>query len=282
LRKYLADYSERYDVVHAHSYHALPALYAAQSKRNNKMIFTSHYHGSGHSWFRKLLHVPYKYFGNRILQKADRIICVSKYEKTLLRSRFNVDENRVFVIPNGVSLEEFRFPKEKDEENRVILYVGRLEKYKGIHYLIKVLKKLDYDVILEIVGKGPYKKKLVALAEKQGVTDRVKFHEDLPRQDLLRKYASADLFVLLSEYEAYSISVAEALASRTPCIVANKSSLTEWVDDENCFGLDYPIDIDGLARLTCAVIGKEVGAVTLPDWNDVSRKVAEVYRACQK
>jgi len=280
MRKYLADYSGGYDIVHAHSYHALPALYVALAKSQNKMIFTPHYHGSGHGWFRNLLHVPYRLFGNRILQKADKLVCVSNYEKTLLLSNFNVDEGKVSVIPNGISLQEFKNPKKKCGKNRIILYVGRLEEYKGVHYLIRVLRKLDDDIVLEIVGKGPFKKKLVALAKKEGVAGRVRFYQDLTRQILLQKYAEADLFALLSEHEAFSISVAEALASRTPCVVADTSALTEWVDDRNCFGLSCPIDINDLSTLINIAMGKHVTNLALPNWDDVSAKLARLYREC--
>jgi len=68
--------SESFDIVHAHSYHAFPALYAAQAKSKNKFIFTPHFHGRGHSLLRSLLHIPYKIFGKTIFPKADKIICV--------------------------------------------------------------------------------------------------------------------------------------------------------------------------------------------------------------
>jgi glycosyltransferase involved in cell wall biosynthesis len=278
LKKHLTKHSDSFDIVHAHNYGALPALYAAQTKGKNKLVFTPHYHGTGHTFIRALLHKPYKFLGKTIFEKADKIVCVSNYEKGLIINNFKVDEEKIVVIPNGVNLEEFRGLKRTKKKNyKTILCVGRLEEYKGIQYLIKVLPLLEGDVVLEIVGKGPYKEKLVKLARKLNVTERVKFFQDLPRNKLLQRYANADVFILLSKHEAYGLSVAEALCAGIPCIVANTSALTEWVDSENCFGIDYPIDLDALADLIMKVIGKGVCKSAVLDWNEAANRLTKLY-----
>jgi glycosyltransferase involved in cell wall biosynthesis len=279
LKKWLARKSGDYHIVHAHGYSAFPALYAAETKRANRLVFTSHYHGGAHTSIRNLLHIPYKYLGANIFEKADRVIFVSNYEKALATRRFHLDERKIVVIPNGVDTKEFdALEKKRDNNNKVILYVGRLEKYKGVHYVVSALPKLDRRIRLEIVGKGPYKAALLKLTATLGLGDRVRFYQDLSREELLRKYSEADLFVLLSDREAYGITVAEALASETVCLVAAKSALTEWIDDKNCFGIDYPIDLDKLIALINEVIGKKATAPHLLDWDDVTKKVIDVYQ----
>jgi len=280
LQKHLTKNSESYDVMHAHSYHAFPALYAARAKGRNKLFFTPHYHGAGHTFFRSLLHIPYKFLGKDIFDKADKIICVSNCEKGLIVSHFEVSDEKIVVIPNGVNLEEFKGLEKKKKNSRAILYVSRLEKYKGIQSLIRALPKLGNYTILEIVGKGPYKKSLVKLARKLEIEDGVRFYQDLPRKELLQKYTNADALLLLSKYEAFGISVAEALASKTPCIVANTSALKDWIDGKNCFGVDYPIDIDKLAELIDKVIGKRIDEVKLSSWSEVTEKLVELYEGC--
>ena len=280
LKKYLVKHSEKFDIIHAHSYHAFPALYTAQAKSKNKLIFTPHYHGTGHTLFRRLLHIPYKYFGKKIFEKADKVVCVSNFEKSLVLKRFRVDEEKVIVIPNGVNLAEFKGLRKRSKDYNVILSVGRLEKYKGMQFLIEVLPKLGRDFVLEIVGKGPYKNSLVKLAKKLNVEDRVRFYQNLSRPELLQKYADADVFVLLSKHEAYGISVAEALCAGTPCIVADTSALSEWIDNENCFGIDYPINSVELAELIHNIIGKRVESIMVLDWDEVAEKLVHLYEAC--
>lgn len=280
LKKYLAKNTDAYDIVHAHAYHAFPALYAAQTKGKNKLVFNPHYHGKGHTFFRNLLHIPYRFIAKKVFKKADRIICVSNHEKSLVRKNFRVNEEKVSIIPNGVNLEEFKGLHKEKKDNRVILCVARLEKYKGIDFLVKILPKLESDIRLEIVGRGPYGETLAKLVDRLGVRDRVNFYEDLSRGELLQRYANADLFILLSKHEAYGISVAEALASKTPSIVSNRSALQEWIDNENCFGIDYPVDLDELAELVDKVIGKKVEGLNLPDWNENIEKLVELYERC--
>jgi glycosyltransferase involved in cell wall biosynthesis len=90
-------------------------------------------------------------------------------------------------------------------------------------------------------------------------------------------YARASVFVLLSKHEAFSIVVAESLASKTPCIVTNASALTEWVDNKNCFGIDYPVSSDKLAELINRAIGHSVGDLKLWDWDMVVADLKQIY-----
>jgi glycosyltransferase involved in cell wall biosynthesis len=83
--------------------------------------------------------------------------------------------------------------------------------------------------------------------------------------------------VLLSEHEAPCLAVSEALAAKTPCIVANTSAVSEWIVNKNYFGIDYPVDNAKLAELITRVIGTEVGSIKLLDWDDVARETLKVY-----
>jgi glycosyltransferase involved in cell wall biosynthesis len=163
--------------------------------------------------------------------------------------------------------------------------IARAHYYKGVHYLVEVLPKLADDVVLEIVGTGPIKPFLEKRAMELKVYDRVRFYENLPRRELLQKFADADVFVLLSRFEAYSLVVAEALTAGTPCIVANTSALSEWIDNETCFGADFPISLNELARLIESVLDngadkramkKWIGTKIL-DWNNVAYELESIH-----
>jgi glycosyltransferase involved in cell wall biosynthesis len=281
LKKFLDDNSNSFDVIHAHSYHSFPSLYAASTKRKKRFFFSPHYHGVGHSIFRNILHKPYKLLGKTIFEKADGIICVSEYERDLIQRNFKVDEAKVTVIPNGFNLEEFKGLSKEKKGSQFILCVGRAEEYKGLHYLIKVLPKIDQSISLHIVGKGPYKDTLIRLTKTLNVEDRVIFLQDLPRAVLLKEYTDASLFALLSQHEAYGISVGEALCAGTPCLVANASALKEWVDGKNCFGIDFPINLEELANLITRVIGTHIDTnrTVLLDWAEIAKKLCTMYES---
>jgi glycosyltransferase involved in cell wall biosynthesis len=278
LRDYLKRNSKKYDIIHAHSYHAFPSLYASWSIGKARFIFTPHYHGEGHTPLRNLLHEPYRPIGGAIFRKADKVISVSEYEKKLILKDFKVDESIIEVIPNGINKEEFKGLSRREKNYRAILCVTRLEEYKGVQHLIRVLPELEEDIKLEIVGRGSYQRRLFSIVNELGIENRVEIVSGLDRSELLQRYVDADLFALLSRNEAYGITVAEALAAGTPCIVTKASALTDWVDDKNCFGVNLPIQLQELRLVIGKVIGNRVSGVNLLDWDDVSERLIKLYK----
>ena len=265
-----------FDIVHAHNYHAFP-LYLSRYTKRKRLIITPDYLGHGHTFFHNFLLHIYRPFGKRVLNEADGIIAVSNYEKELLLRGFTLDETKIRVIPNGINPAELSVSSKVNREPKTILSVCRLEKYKGVQDIIRVLPLLPDDYRLEIVGTGPYHKKLANLVKKLGINDRVSFHHNLPRDVLMEMYARAGIFILLSRYESFAIVIAEALASKTPCIVTNTSALVEWVDNKNCYGIDYPVDVGQLAELIKNVTGRTVRNPQLWDWEKVSREIEDFY-----
>lgn len=276
--------NSEFDVVHGHCYQAFPLHFSVLAKRK-KFVASTHFHGVGHSTFRNFLIKTLKPFGERTLRAADKIVAVSEYEKSLLCQQFRLDSSKITVIPCGVNLEEFKSLKKTEHDRKSILYVGRLENYKGLQFLIEVLPRLDKDSVLKIIGKGSLREALQKRARELNVSNRVTFYEELPRTQLLQNLAEADVFVLLSKHEAYSMAVAEALASGTPCVVAQTSALAEWVDGEHCFGVQYPICIDKLARLINETIQyqknpdrREFLSKKIMDWDNVVNQLESVYQ----
>jgi glycosyltransferase involved in cell wall biosynthesis len=275
----------KFDVVHAHNYHAFPFHVAAFLARYDKFVVSPCFHGAGHTSFRDCVIRMSKSFGKQTLKKADHILAASEHEKSLLCQQFGFRSDEIAVIPRGVDFSEFKGLKRRRRNFKSILFVGRLIEYKGAQYLIEALPKLPDDIILEIVGKGPLRSSLEARAKRLGVFDRVRFYQNLKREELLQMYADSDVFVLPSKYEAYSKVVAEALMVGAPCIVANTSALKEWIDDESCFGIDFPVDVNKLAKLIVSVIECSLSKVSVKkwmgtkiiDWNEVVSRLEEVY-----
>jgi glycosyltransferase involved in cell wall biosynthesis len=274
----------KFDVIHGHFYHAFPLHLSALGKYK-KFIATPHFHGSGHTLFRDCFIRLLKPFGERTFKKAHRIVCVSEHEMKSILRQFKVDYNKIVLIPNGVDLGSFSNIQRQNHGFKSVIYVGCLRVYKGVHYLVEVLPKLEKNVVLEIVGDGPLKPYLEKRAKELNIYERVKFYKNLERLELLQKYIDADVLVLLSTHEAYSLVVAEALTAGTPCIVANASALSEWIDEETCFGIDFPISINALAKLIRKVIsigkikqktGKWLYTKIL-DWDEVVQRLEKLY-----
>ena len=277
LYRFLKSSSSEFDIVHAHSFHAFPALMTAYAKKTNALIFTPHYHGGGHSFVRDILHRPYGLIGKNIFIKADLVICVSDYERSLVTSKFHFDTSKLRVIPNGVDWKEFNGSAKKDVERITILYVGRLERYKRVDFLIRSLEYLERSTKLEIVGTGPDKARLAKICYELGLSDRVVFLDNLDRPALLESFRRASVLAQLSTKEAYGITVAEALASGTPCVVANNSGLSAWIDNTNCFGI---VDADDPRQVALAITkaaGVVVSKAIVKDWDQVAEATLEAY-----
>ncbi|MFA5367965.1 MAG: glycosyltransferase family 4 protein, partial [Dehalococcoidia bacterium] len=179
-----------FDVVHGHSYHAFPMLFS-QYARANRFIVNTYYHGHGHTQFRDALFRLYKPLGSGALRSADTIVALSNYERDLLLRDFKLNSGGVVVIPYGIDLAEFKDLHREQGEKKKILYVGRLEEYKGVQYIIQALPLAEAGTRLEIVGKGPYKKHLEQTVRDLKLEERVAFFQDLERKELLSKYASS-------------------------------------------------------------------------------------------
>ncbi len=285
LRKLKKD---KYDLVHSHSYVTFPFQISFLSQ-HKKLVYSTHMHEFPTTQFRRIALKFYNYIGKNILKKANKIIAVSFFEKMLLINNFGMNPDKISVIPCGINYDEFNDVMKNKKSRSVsspknILFVGRLHEDKGVRSLIEVMPYLKSDVNLTLVGRGPLKGHLVERSRQLNISNRIKFKNQIPRKELLKLYHDADLFVLLSRHEAYSLSVAEALMSRVPCIVSNTSALTEWIDDVNCYGIEYPIDIIELSeKINCLLeknlkvdIGNFLG-VKIKDWRDVVKELENIY-----
>lgn len=266
----------RFDIIHGHNYHAFP-LFFSKYARKGEFIVSPHYHRHGTTTFRDMLIRLYKPVGRTVFRDADKVIAASNYEKGLLTEDFEIDPDKVTVIPHGVNLADFRGLKKEVHDHKTILCVARLERFKGVQHIIQALPLLDEGIRLEIVGEGKYKRELMRLAAELGVEQRIDFYQPLYGKELLARYASADLFVLLSEHENFGMVVAEARAAQLPCIVASKSALAEWVDNDSCFGIERPEYSNDLASLVQKVICVKVDDFKIRTWEEAVAETVSVY-----
>ncbi len=132
-----------------------------------------------------------------------------------------------------------------------VLYVGRLSPEKGVDILLRAWALLDHQVVtasLTIVGDGPERPALEALAAELSISDQVAFTGALPRADALARLSSASLLVLSSIcYETFGLAVLEAASLGVPSIVANIGGQASLVKDGITGRLVPPGDPTSLA-----------------------------------
>jgi glycosyltransferase involved in cell wall biosynthesis len=206
------------DVIHAHNYHALPALFAAFAKNNRRFIFTPHTFGFPHTFPRNIFHKVYKPLGRFMFTSADMVISIAEVEEEWLRKTFKVPLTKLCYIPLPIEISN---PK-RDRENKggiKIAFLGRLSKEKNIDILIEafnIVKKANPDCELYIAGDGPLRGYLERLSKNM---DDVHFVGSLIHDETLRLLDEADILVLPSQFEVSPVSVLEAMVKQIPVIV---------------------------------------------------------------
>ena len=284
--RYLRQHGARYDLVHAHSYHAFPALFTALAGRH-PLVLTPHYHGGGHMPLGRALHVPYRRaLGSLMLGRADAIICVSHSEAALLLRHFPAAANRISVIPNGVDVAAVRgvqpFP---DQQKHLILSAGRLAAYKGVDRVLGALARLDDRFELCVIGDGPARADLEAVAARLGVKARVHFLGQVDQAQLYRWYRTAAVYASLSSQEAFGMTVLEALAAGAAVIASDIPAHREVLRMAGPVRAALvPVDVPSaeVAAAMQAMADNPPGTRERPDirsWDDVVQQTLMVYDA---
>ena len=259
------------DVVHAHNYHSLPVFFTALAVADQRFILTTHYHGESADQTRDRLLSLYHPFGQWAVRKANHVVAVSNWEREQLELDFNIEPS---VIPNGVDVDRFAKAEPEIRAQPYLLCVGRLEKYKGVQHLIQALPKLP-TFELVVAGKGPYRDNLERIATEVGVSNRVTFLGYVDNGRLPELYAGAAVYITLSLFEAYGMTVGEALAAGTPCVVREAGALSEWTKNRGCVGVD-DITSRTITDAVNTVVNREV-TTTLPKWSEVTDQILYCY-----
>lgn len=170
------------------------------------------------------------------LKKADTVCATSH---TLEKHIHRFTTKPVEVIPFGVDLDEFiPKPSLKNDGVFTIGCVKSLEKNYNIASVIRSFARLkdrypQRRLRLVIVGEGEERDALQNLARELGIAGDVVFEGKLPHELVADKINELDVFVNISEYESFGVSVVEAMACKVPVVVSEAEGLKEVVADQD-------------------------------------------------
>lgn len=181
-----------------------------------------------------------------------KVITISEQSKRDIMKYYEIKENNIKVIPNGVNIEKFN-PTNYSEElrkrygNKIILYSGLMVQRKNIHVLLKAFKYINEelpDVKLILTGEGNFLEEYKELTNSLGIESNVHFLGFVSDQKLLKLLATADLFVFPSKKEGFGQVIIESLASGTPVICADIPPMADIIDDAGkVFEVGNPKDL---------------------------------------
>lgn len=277
--RYLRARGGSYGAVHAHNYHALPALLAATSAQR-ALILTPHYHGESADRIRQALHRVYKVPGRQMFDRAARVICVSRAEASLIEQHFPAARGRIAIIPNGVDRARIAAATAFDGYGRrLVLTVGRLDRYKRVDRTIEALAELP-SMVLNVIGRGEGHAFLAQRAEGLGISERVRFLGRVSDNDLARWYKSAAVVVSLSEHESFGLVAAEALAAGSSVVLSDipaHRDVAELAETSNVRVVAAQATAAQVAAAIRSVAEAPSSASRVCDWTEVARLTADVY-----
>lgn len=229
-----------FDILHMHSYRHQHNLCGMIAKlRGKKVILTPHWPEYPMSLRNKIVGriIPMfdKTIGKLIFASCDLIFADTGLEVEWLNKKFNVKKEKIRIITPTISKEDFKkvnksqfIRKYKLKNTKIVATIGRIHKSKGFDQIIKVATKFKNTKFIFIGPDVGDKQRLINLAEKLGVKNQIIFTGYLSDEMRSKALASCDVFCLPTQYEAFGIALAEAMAQGKPVIASDVGGVP-WV-----------------------------------------------------
>ena len=269
-----------YDLIHCHDWLTMKAGVALKEKLGIPLVLSVHsteYDRSG--WI-----CPNDWFINierEGMEKADRIIAVSHFTKSVIVDKYGINPDKISVVHNAV------YPIGEGEKQEIVLFLGRLTIQKGAEFFLRAAKKvLEYepDSRFVVAGTGDMLPRLINQAVDMGISSKVIFTGLLTEEEVRHIYRISNVYVMPSVSEPFGITALEAVSAGTPTIASKTAGFSEAF--QNCLRVDF-WDTDEMANKiisllrydplhkTLAMEGKR--ELDLFTWDRVAEKTIDVY-----
>jgi len=198
---------------------------------------------------------------SHLVNSCDRIITATEREIRELERFYDAPADRMQIITCGVDLNLFRpvdqaaarRQLEFDPEEKLLLYVGRLEPQKGIERLLAAISHLKHlrKIKLAVIGGDghhePEFQRLLQLSKELDIQDNVFFAGRVDQQDLPTYYSAANLLIVPSHHESFGLVALEALACGTPVVASDVGAMRSIIIENETGCVVSPADPPGLA-----------------------------------
>jgi glycosyltransferase involved in cell wall biosynthesis len=286
LFRYLKAHAAEFDLVHAHSYHTVMGHAAMRTKL--PFVYTPHYHGTGHSPLRAMLHRVYRSIGTRQLNASDAVIANSDAEKRRLLKDFPWIAPKVTtILPGADPTIPVADSNPLELVSPLVLVVGRLERYKNVDLVVDAFGSISADAELVIVGEGPDRDRLENYVNDRAPDRSIRFTGKISDELLHQLLARANLVVAASDHEAFGLSVAEGLSAGARVLASDIPAHNEIAEKA---GMGAPITLIDVRdcrkfkeqmELLLRAGRSASGNLTLPTWGDLVEGVRKIYaRVC--
>jgi glycogen synthase len=236
------------DLVHCHTWYTHLGGIMAKLNYGIPLVITVHSLEPLRPWKREQLGGGYDFslwVEKTALEMADAVIAVSEETCSDLRSLFNIPEERMTVIHNGIDLSEYTATKNPetlralgvDPTRPYVLFVGRITRQKGIIHLVRAIRHMNPGFQIVLCAGAPDTPEIAlemqaAIAEARGIREEIVWIEKMvSRPEAIALYSGAEVFVCPSIYEPFGIINLEAMACGTPVVASAVGGIKEVVVD---------------------------------------------------
>jgi glycosyltransferase involved in cell wall biosynthesis len=229
-----------FDIIHAHDWLAYPAGIAAKKISGKPLVIHVHateFDRSGGEVNPKVYAIE-----REGMEFADKIIAVSNFTKSIITDKYGISPDKVTTVYNAVEpvFDEEPTIREKQEDEKVVTFLGRITHQKGPEYFIEaanlVLKKMN-NVRFVMAGSGDMLNAMIARVAELGISDNFHFTGFLQGNDVHQMFRLTDVFVMPSVSEPFGIVPLEAMQLKVPVIISNQSGVSEIL--ENAIKIDF-------------------------------------------
>ncbi len=206
----------------------------------------------------------------------------------------SIECKNIKVIPNGIDLERFRNLDRSENKRKlslngefVIMTIARLEKVKGIKYLIQAVKDLDFKYKLLIIGDGSERENLENLSKSLGLKKHIQFLGQIENNRAPDYLSVADCFVLPSVSEGFGIVILEAMAAKVPVIATKVGGILDLIEDKETGILVDPKSPEQIKGAIVAIHSKlkfvkklteqAFSALKRYNWDNIIEMVYRIY-----
>lgn len=235
----------RPDIIHSHFLNYGVIAVKLSKKENLPLVVTEH------SSYMNKTSLPWwvKKRAVKTYSACDCIIAVSTPLAENIKKATGFNCTVVHNIANiSDNVETLR--KSSENKQKLLVSAGNLLPGKGFDILLRAFNKAlekDNTIRLLILGDGPERKKLKAMASEMSISDKVTFHGKYRKENLPELCKDANAFVLASRYETFGVVYIEAMAMGLPVIATRCGGPEDFVDESNGLLVDVE-DVDGLAN----------------------------------
>jgi glycosyltransferase involved in cell wall biosynthesis len=274
-----------FDVIHAHSFHALSSMMAATVPQV-PLVFTPHFLATGGTRLASAVHIVYDPLARLLFRRAEKVVCVSAAEAEMLLQHYPFIEPRLSIVPIGVDVQAIVTAEPYVADRPVILVAGRLEGYKRVDTAVRAFARMrDKEAEMVVCGTGSQRSALERLARELGVAARVSFLGLVGQEELYRWQRTATVTLSLSPVECFGLVSLEATVAGSRVVASDIPAHAELAKRVGRADAGMILVEPGEAAAAAALDQQlERGRQeTLPDlnsdWSAIGRRFEAIYRS---